>query len=162
MGKLIAILMGTALAGGLCLQASAADRTSPTGNGQHFVAPPIKLKDALIANGNGGTLNPGFNTIDSHTLNCKKGPCTVAVTEMVQLQTPDGLWAICPNVDGTYTNPGCPYQGSIAAGGSSYVTGNGQGSITVATGSHTVRTDVYVNQASSLANWQSTYTMYKN
>lgn len=165
--KLLSVLAGMTLAAGFCVQAYAADRGASPVKGSAQPHAVIALKNLTIGYGSGGnTLNAGFNTISSATLNCpataSKG-CTIVVTDMVQLVPPDGFWAICPSVNGTYINPPCPYQGLTPQGGSSYVTGNGQSNYTVSAGtSNTVNCDVYVDNTGTLANWQVTFQLYKN
>jgi hypothetical protein len=120
---------------------------------------PIILKNGVVQSSLGGnTLSAGFNNLDSlQRLNCKSS-CTILVSAMVQLSTA-GNWAICAVVDGKNINPPCPYQGSLPDTGS-YVTGNSQQSWTVAAGSHTVQTQVFVTSANAfpttLGNWQTT------
>jgi hypothetical protein len=119
------------------------------------------LGASAFASGSGGTaLNPGFNTINQRTVRCPVSSCTFTVESMIQVATPDGFWAVCPTVDGAFTNPPCPYQGSVPSGGSAYVTGNSRASITVGMGAHTVATTVYVDSASTLANWESDFALY--
>jgi len=62
-------------------------------------------------------------------------------------------------VDNNYANPGCPYQG--AATSANYQVGNSQQSYVVGSGSHTVKTQVYVANAATLGEWQFTYRIYK-
>ena len=111
----------------------------------------------------GASLVPGFNNVDTATtIKCTNAAgCTIGVSSMIQISPPAGTnWAICPVVDGNYINPPCPFQGNLADT-SSFVTGNGQSNFQVATGTHTVQTQVYTDQAAGLYNWQVTYTLYK-
>ena len=121
-----------------------------------------KLKGTVLSNGSGGsTLNAGFTTINSVTVNCKLATgCIIGIESMVQVAPPAGTaWAICPSVDGVYASPPCPYQGTLPAV-SSVVTGNGRSTYAVSTGTHTVNLDVYANQASTLYNWESDVSIY--
>ena len=111
----------------------------------------------------GAGLVPGFNNVDTATtIKCANtAGCTIGVASMVQIAPPAGTsWAICPVVDGNLISPPCPFQGSLPDV-SSFVTGNGQSNFAVANGTHTVQLQVYVDQSSSLYNWQVTYTLYK-
>lgn len=146
-----------ALAGDASSPVSGVSREAPGG--------VIKLSGTIIQYGAGGTtLNSGFNDLDtSESWDCKdKKGCTIAVSAMVQIgsATTSGNWAICATVDGNYINPACPYQGSIPGTGS-YVTGNSQQSYTVAMGTHTVQTTVYVTPSTTLENWQTTQQLLK-
>ena len=121
------------------------------------------LQKTILDYGSGGTsLASGFNTIDTATVTCG-GTCTIGVEAMVQISPGSSgtFWAICPAVDGFYTNPPCPYQGLFALNGSPYVTGNGRGNITVAKGVHTVTTQVYVSDSGTLGIWESDIRHYQ-
>ena len=122
-----------------------------------------KLSGTVLSNGsNGGSaLNPGFTTIKSVTVKCKLATgCLLAIDSMVQVAPPAGTnWAICPSVDGTYASPPCPFQGALPAV-NSFITGNGRSTYAVATGTHTVNLDVYVDQASTLYHWDSDVSIY--
>ncbi|HLY06205.1 MAG TPA: hypothetical protein VKR31_10690 [Rhizomicrobium sp.] len=154
------------IAVGLPALANAGSLSDPT-RSQHAQTPtsvpPIKVKNVAISYGTGGTtLASGFNNLDSGTtLSCPANTCTIAAADMVQLiaGTNGSLWAICVVVDGTYANPGCPYQG--AATSANYQVGNSQQNLVVGSGNHTVQTQVYVASTSTLGEWQVTYTLYK-
>lgn len=111
----------------------------------------------------GLSLVAGFNNLDSATaVNCANTTgCTIISEAEVQIAPGSGaLWAICVLVDGTYANPGCPYQGTLPGAGS-YLTGNARNNYFVAHGAHTVQTQVYVSVGSTLGNWQVDYGVYK-
>jgi len=111
----------------------------------------------------GTSLVAGFNNLDAATsVSCgNAGGCTIIANSMVQISPPAGtLWAICTVVDGNYANPGCPYQGTLPGAGS-YLVGNARANYFVSAGSHTVQTQVYVSNASTLGEWQADYGMYK-
>jgi hypothetical protein len=143
---------------------------SPIPDGARVAEPPNvaaalhKTLGSVINNGSAGaSLVGGFNNVDSLTsVGCSNAAgCTIDISAMMQFAPPAGTyWAICPVVNGTYTNPPCPYQGTAPAVGS-YVTGNGQGSITVPAGTSFVQTQIYVSNASTMGNWQVTYTVMK-
>lgn len=162
MKKLMIALAGMALVVSTSM-AMAGNASSPAGSG--VVKPQvIKFKDSIIQYGSGGASLTGgsFTAIDSaETFTCGSS-CTLTVSAMVQLEAGSGNnWAICAEVDGTLINPACPYQGNTADTGS-YVTGNSQQNYTVSAGSHTVQTTVYVSSTTTLANWQTTQSLYKN
>ena len=131
--------------------------------------PPIltlsmsKLKGTITSNGSnsGSALNPGFNTVNSVSVNCKlTSGCLIGIESMVQIAPPAGTnWAICPSVDGFYASPPCPYQG-LLPGTSAFVTGHNRSTYPVAMGTHTVNVEVYVDQASGLYNWESDVRIY--
>lgn len=145
--------------------ASAASPSDPTPDHQMRapISVPIKLKNSVIVYGDGASLASGFNNIDSGTtLSCGAAPaCTITADDMAQMiaGTNGSLWAICVVVDGNYANPGCPYQG--AATSANYQVGNSQQSFVVGSGNHTVQTQVYVANASTLGEWQVSYRIYK-
>lgn len=153
------------LALGLPTLANAGSLSDPTQDHQTQSpsSVPVKLKNSVIVYGDGGSLAAGFNNIDSGTtLACGTAPaCTVTAADMVQLiaGTNGSLWAICILVDGNYANPGCPYQGASTS--ANYQVGNSQQSFVVGSGNHTVQTQVYVTDASTLGEWQATYRIYK-
>jgi hypothetical protein len=112
-------------------------------------------------NGAGSALSAFvFNTIESGTVNCTNSAgCTVGQDSMVQLSPNSGNWAICLAVDGVYST--CQYQGNMPDV-STFVVGNAKGfSAKVPFGLHAVRTDVYVEAASSLYGWQTDTRVYK-
>ena len=159
--RLLTSAAAAALVIGISTSAIAGNRADPTGD-QHRVLPPIKLKNTAVVNGSGGSLAAGFNNIDSgSTLNCGTSSCTISGEDMVQLEagTNGSLWAICVLVDGNYASPGCPYQGSATS--ANYQVGNSQQSAVVGSGNHTVQTQVYVANASTLGEWQFTYRIYR-
>ncbi len=122
-----------------------------------------KVLKIYINNGNGfgSALSAAtFNTIESGTVNCTNAAgCTVGQDSMVQLAPNGGNWAICLAVNGIYST--CQYQGHLPHV-SSFVVGNAKGfSATVPFGLHTVRTDVYVDAASTLHGWQTDTRVYK-
>lgn len=122
---------------------------------------PRKLVTTYVSAGNGGGsgLSAGFNFIESRTVKCGNAAgCHIGQESMVQVST-TGNWAICLSVNGSYTT--CQYQGNLPDVGS-YVVGNARGfSVSVPTGTHTVQTEVYVDVASSLAQWQTDHRVYK-
>jgi hypothetical protein len=122
-----------------------------------------KVVKIYLNNGNGfgSALNAfTFNTIESGTVNCTNGAgCTVGQDSMVQLSPNGGNWAICLAVDGVYSS--CQYQGNLPDV-SSFVVGNAKGfSAKVPFGLHAVRTDVFVDAASTLHGWQTDTRVYK-
>lgn len=120
---------------------------------------PRKLTNTYVSQGSGGSLAAGFNFIESRTVNCAPtSGCHIGQESMVQLST-TGNWAICLSVDSTYTT--CQYQGNLPDAGS-YVVGNARGfSVGVTQGVHTVQTEVYVDVASTLAQWETDHRVYK-
>lgn len=118
---------------------------------------PKKLLNTWIQQGN-GTNSPltafAFNTLETSTVNCNNAAgCTIGLESMVQLKPQGGDWALCLLVDGTTTS--CQYQGSLAAS-SGYVVGNALGlRAGVASGAHTVTTQIYSEGTGA------TYTYYQ-
>ncbi len=122
-----------------------------------------KAINIYLNNGNGGGSALSafvFNTIESGTVNCTNAAgCHIGQDSMVQLSPNAANWAICLAVDGVYST--CQYQGNLPDIGV-FVVGNAKGfSGTVASGTHAVRTDVYVEAASSLYGWQTDTRVYK-
>lgn len=118
---------------------------------------PKKLLNTWIQQGNGSNApltQFGFTTLETSTVNCNNAAgCTIGLESMAQLQPQGGDWAICLLVDGVSTS--CQYQGSLAAS-SGYVVGNARGvRAGVASGSHTVTTQLYAEGAGA------TYTYYQ-
>jgi hypothetical protein len=121
---------------------------------------PRKLVNTYISSGNGGSLAANtFNFIESRTVDCNKTVgCLIEQDSMVQLSPGGGNWAICLSVNGTYTT--CQFQGHLPDVGS-YVVGNARGNVLVAQGVHTVQTDVYTANASTLAQWQTSHRVFR-
>ena len=121
---------------------------------------PRKLVNTYISSGNGGALSAGvFNPIESRTVNCNKiGGCVIEQDSMIQVSPGGGNWAICLSVNSTYTT--CQFQGHLPDVGT-YVIGNARGNVLVAQGIHTVQTDVYTANASTLAAWQTDHRVFR-
>ena len=118
---------------------------------------PKKLLNTWIQQGNGSNAplpQFAFTTLETSTVNCNNAAgCTIGLESMAQLQPQGGDWAICLLVDGVSTS--CQYQGSLAAS-SGYVVGNARGvRAGVASGNHTVTTQLYAEGAGA------TYTYYQ-
>jgi hypothetical protein len=130
--------------------------TSPIGVLTHD---PRKLVNTYISNGNGGALAAGtFNFVESRTVNCNKAVgCVIEQDSMVQLNPGGGNWAICLSVNSAYTT--CQFQGHLPHVGS-FVVGNARGNVLVAQGIHTVQTDVFTSNASTLAAWQTDHRIF--
>jgi hypothetical protein len=84
--------------------------------------------------------------------------CTVIAQTNAQIAAlTDGTqWAICTQVDGAWSNPGCYYQGiiNIADGARK---GNDRQNWHVATGTHTVQTFIYPTHVVTLSEYQNDY-----
>jgi hypothetical protein len=121
---------------------------------------PRKLVNTYISSGSGGALSAGvFNPVESRTVNCNKiGGCVIEQDSMIQLSPGGGNWAICLSVNGTYTT--CQFQGHLPDVGS-FVVGNARGNVLVAQGIHTVATDVFTSNASTLAAWQTDHRVFR-
>jgi hypothetical protein len=118
-----------------------------------------KLLKTYVSQGNGGALAAGaFNFVESRTVDCPKaGGCHIGQEAMVQLNPGGGNWAICTSVNAVYTT--CQFQGHLPDVGT-FVVGNSRGFVAVPQGVHTVQTDVFVSNASTLAQWQTDHRTY--
>lgn len=111
-----------------------------------------------------GTVTPvsaGTTVIDSATVNCAKTTgCIIGIASMVQVMvnSGSGSWSICVLVDGNQAAPGCPVQGTVPS--SNYVVGNLRANVVVASGSHTVQTEIMMPSAGSYAAFESDITVY--
>ena len=89
-----------------------------------------------------------FNNIDpGETVNCGKNPCTVTALASVQYEpgATGGGWAICQLIDGVDAQ--CQYYGQ--ADTTFFVVSTVSASMAVGPGTHTVQTQIYVEQANS-------------
>jgi hypothetical protein len=105
----------------------------------------------------------GTTVIDTNTVKCAAASgCIVRIEAMAQvIANSSGLWSICTLVDGNQGEPGgCPVQGVAVS--SNYVIGNLRQNFVVATGTHTVQTEIVLPDAGSIAAWESDYTLLKN
>ena len=111
-----------------------------------------------------GTVTPvssGTTTIDSATVNCANAAgCIIGIASMAQVivSSGSGSWSICVLVDGNQAGPGCPVQGTVPS--SNYVVGNLRANATVASGTHTVQTQIVMPSAGSYAAFESDMTVY--
>jgi hypothetical protein len=110
------------------------------------------------------TAVPGGTTvIDTNTVKCAPtSGCVIRIDAMVQvIANTSGLWSICTLVDGNQGEPGgCPVQGVAVP--SNYVIGNLRQNVVVATGTHTVQTEIVMPDAGSIAAWESDYTLLRD
>jgi hypothetical protein len=123
-----------------------------------------KLVGTVIASNGVVTAVPsGTTIIDSQTIKCANtSGCIVAVGTTLQAISNGsaGQWQICILVDGSQISPGCPVQGVLPT--TNYVVGNLRSNTPVATGTHTVQTEIVMPSAGSYAAWESDYSVYKN
>jgi hypothetical protein len=126
-------------------QAQAQD-TSPLA-GPNTKETLISTYDA-VGNGNSASLpQNAFTTIAASNVKCTNtNGCSIGIESMVQIQSGGGDWAICLLIDGAQTS--CQFQG-VQSGPSSFVVGNARGWGTVAAGTHSVQTQVYVSGPSA-------------
>jgi hypothetical protein len=133
----------------------------------HAVASGPNTKEKLIStydavgNGNGAALPQfAFTTIATSHVSCPNATgCSIGIESMTQVQTGGADWAICLLIDGASVE--CQYQG-VQSGPSSYVVGNARGWGTVATGAHTVVTQIYTESATATYSYFQTDTrIYK-
>jgi hypothetical protein len=130
-------------------------------------AAPAKLHKLVgtVINWNGvvTAVPAGTSVIDTASIKCANASgCIISVAAMIQAISNGsaGQWQICVLVDGNQAGPGCPVQGIVPT--SNYVVGNLHANATVATGTHTVQTEIVMPSAGSYAAWESDYTVYKN
>lgn len=123
-----------------------------------------KLVGTVIAwNGAVTAVPAGTTLIDTKSIKCAGAAgCIIAVGTTLQAISGGsaGQWQICILVDGNQAAPGCPVQGIVPT--SNYVVGNLRANATVATGTHTVQTEIIMPSAGSIAAWESDYSVYKN
>lgn len=118
---------------------------------------------AFASNGVVTAVPAGTTVIDSETIKCASASgCIIAVGTTVQAISNGsaGLWQICVLVDGNQASPGCPAQGTLPT--SNYVVGNLRTNTSVATGTHTVQTEIVMPSNGNYAAWESDYSVYKN
>jgi hypothetical protein len=68
--------------------------------------------------------------------------------------------AICPIVDGYFTNGSCYFSGALNPK-MSYKNETNQTNLTVASGTHTIQTYLYVTAPAYLGHYQNDYTLYQ-
>jgi len=68
--------------------------------------------------------------------------------------------AICPVVDGYFTNGSCYFSGAISPK-EAYTNRTNQTNLSVASGSHTIQTYLYVTAPAYLGHYQNDYTLYQ-
>ena len=118
---------------------------------------------AISANGVVTAVPAGTSVIDTQTIKCgDSNGCTISIAAMVQVisGSGSGQWQICALVDGNLAMPGCPVQGVVPS--SNYVVGNLRANAIVASGTHTVVTQIVMPAAGSIAARESDYTVLKN
>lgn len=130
-------------------------------------AAPAKLHKiagtAIAWNGVVTAAPAGTTVIDSQTIKCAAtSGCILSIATMVQVISNGsaGQWQICILVDGSQAAPGCPTQGIVPT--SNYVVGNLRANAPIATGTHTVLTEIILPSAGNYAAWESDYTVFKN
>jgi hypothetical protein len=113
--------------------------------------------------GDGMPLVAGYNDIDdSFTIKCANAAgCTLSMLMNVQVSLTSGQWCLSSSVDGIMAYPGCSWQGSLPAIAGSYVNGSRQVNIEVATGTHTVQHQVYLEKGGVLGQYQIDTMIYK-
>jgi len=123
---------------------------------------PKKLLDTYMAIGfNTIPLSSGYNTVDTSVVTCPNNvqACTIGLESMAQLTTGGGDWAICLKVDGIA--PSCQYQG-VQGSLTGLVVGNARGARqNLAPGTHTVETQIHVQNSGSLYFFHTDYRVYK-
>jgi hypothetical protein len=131
---------------------------------KELVQPSFSLKvksEAFVqGNANSATLTAGYNNVDSGTtLNCTR-VCTVSATASIQYEagTTGTQWAICIFVDGVSAE--CQYQREEPY--TFFDVGNIQTAVpSLAIGHHTVQTQVYVTNNSTLQYYAMTYAVHQ-
>jgi hypothetical protein len=107
------------------------------------------------------TLPAGFTNIGVPIkFNCAAA-CTVMVTGMVQVESTDPYWAICPTIDNVDAVDSCNFQGLMTTSSDVYVTGNGTFFWTLPAGKHTFQAQIYLNVPGGLDNWGMTIGQYQ-
>jgi hypothetical protein len=162
----------------ICGSAFAADASkSPNTNHTQKSAPPPttifnrKLQSTTIVQGESDVeiTAATFTSIDSPLkFTCPTGGCTVSVEVNAQMGgTTDtsNFFAVCGLLDGNFMPPpgggnGCPYVGETQVDGGYSVgtfvfTQSG-----VHAGSHTLQSQVFINQGALLGNYSITYRLY--
>ncbi len=118
---------------------------------------------AVASNGVVTAVPAGTTVIDTQSIKCSAATgCIIQVSAMVQAISNGsaGQWQICVIVDGSQAGPGCPAQGVVPS--SNYVVGNLRANAFVATGTHSVQTEIIMPSNGSYAAWESDCAVYKN
>jgi len=117
---------------------------------------------ATASNGVVTAVPSGTTVIDTESIKCANASgCLIEAQVIVQaIASSAGPWQICVLVDGNQAQPGCPVQGSLPT--SNYVVGTLRTNTLVATGTHTVQTEIVMPSAGNYAAWQADYSVYKN
>jgi hypothetical protein len=146
----------------ICLALSVAVQAAHADNSS--VAPLHKVVGTAIDwNGAVTGVSGGTTAIDTANVKCANASgCIIGVAAMVQTISngSGGQWEICVLVDGSQASPGCPTQGIVPT--SNYVVGNLRTNTPVATGTHTVVTEIVMPDAGSIAARESDITVYKD
>lgn len=149
-------------------QAGRSVSASPVkGQARTFVAPNVgvggmKITGSLVAAGFSGAAATagGFTAVDSaHTLKCKPiGGCTFEANMDVQFVEPEGAFAICFKVDGTYAT--CPYLGIDTGTNFFRDESTTQHLSGLTQGNHTVQTFLFTSAGTTIYNYDITYRAY--
>jgi hypothetical protein len=153
-------------------QAWAQNRSSPAplSPGEAAVAPrtvttsgQVTLQSSVIQSQPCCTsLNAGYNKVFTTTIACASVSCTFGFEDMIQIgPTSTNAWAICAQVNTTFVNPPCPYQG-IGIPGYYSVGTSLQSYGPVGPGTYTLNVYVYISAATgaSLGNSEAIYRLY--
>ena len=135
-------------------------QTNTVASGPNTKEKLITTYDA-VGNGNGASLPQfAFTTVATSQVSCANAAgCSIGMESMAQVTTGGADWAICLVIDGSSVE--CQYQG-VQSGPSGYVVGNARGWGTVATGTHTVVTQLYTESATATyAYFQTDTRIYK-
>jgi hypothetical protein len=118
---------------------------------------------AIASNGVVTAVPAGTTVIAAQSVKCAVTTgCIFQVSAMVQAISNGsaGQWQICVLVDGSQAGPGCPVQGIVPT--SNYVVGNLRANAFVATGTHSVQTEIIMPSNGNYAAWEADCSVYKN
>jgi len=108
------------------------------------------------------TLAVGFSPEDSAmTARCLKSCDIVSMNtaELLSYYSYNQV-GICPIVDGYFTNGSCYFSGALGPK-EEYTERTNQTNLTVASGTHTIQTYLYVTAPAYLGHYQNDYTLYQ-
>jgi hypothetical protein len=118
---------------------------------------------AVSVNGVVTAVPSGTSVIDTQTIKCADtNGCVILAASMVQVISNGsaGQWQIGVYIDGNLITPGSPVQGIVPT--SNYVVGNLRAAASVATGTHSVQTQLVMPSAGNIAAREFDYTVLKN
>jgi hypothetical protein len=98
----------------------------------------------------GTTFGTGYTLVDQSSIKCTKA-CTIVIdaNEQVGDAGVAGNWfGVCPQVDGNFSEYGCPYAGEVPSD-YSFIYARARQTFAVAKGTHTVQVYLYLSSASA-------------